>query len=133
MSNDLFRQKLFPLKLAMNDAPRIINPEIDHRLIVMILFVFILVRYLLIQNISVNQKRKYTKKSAINSRIKICNDIDVAQPSPTNGNGKPLNKVSGASIGKVYHHFVTDPKEIIVKGKISFHVNCFIPEFSIIV
>ena len=64
--------------------------------------------------------------SAISSMTKICNDIEVCHPSPTNGNGKPLYKVSGASTGKVYHHFVIVAKEITVKGKISFHVNCFI-------
>ncbi len=34
--------------------------------------------------------------------------------------------VSGASSGNIYHHLVTVPKEIKVKGKASFHNPIFL-------
>jgi hypothetical protein len=68
-------------------------------------------------------------KSAHNSSIKTCIDIDVNHPSATNAKGNPAIKVSGASTGKTYHHLVNVPNEIIVSGNIRPHVNRFIVTF----
>ena len=73
-----------------------------------------------------NQNRKYINRSVINSITKICKDNDVCQPLQTNGKGKPVNIVSGASTGKAYHHFVTVANEIIVSGSINLKINDFI-------
>jgi hypothetical protein len=57
--------------------------------------------------------------------MNICNDIEVCQPEQELANGNPLNIVSGASTGKVYHHFVNVVNEITVNGITNFNVSCF--------
>ena len=62
----------------------------------------------------------------MNSAMKICNDNEVCHPLQTKGKGNPVNIVSGASSGNVYHHLVSVAKEIIVNGIIILKVSDFI-------
>ena len=84
------------------------------------------------QKNTLNQNKKQVNKSAKNSITKICKDIEVCQPSQTNGKGKPVNNVSGESTGKAYHHLVIVANEITVNGSISLNVSCFIFVLSLL-